>query len=174
MDNIAFFPRTAEAEQLCTTFGFTHTLFSDSVALLQEADIRKLIQNIQQQKQKQKLVIVHPGSEEQLRAVLEKTSADMVMGLESIHPKDSLHYVRSGLDQVLCSIAAKRQKTVAFSFASLLQTDYRPKLLARMMFNIQLCRKYGVSTFFGNFSSSPEELRSKKDLQALQRLLERG
>ena len=40
----------------------------------------------------------------------------IVFGIEKIHPKDSLHYPKSGLDPVLCKIAADRGKIIGFSF----------------------------------------------------------
>ena len=107
-----------------------------------------------------------------LRFILEKTAVDMVYGLEMIHPSDSVHYVRGSLDQVLCQIAAAKGKMIGFSFSSLLHSS-DGKLLGRMKQNMKLCKKYKVKMILSNFSVSPEELRSKKDLAAFQRVLEK-
>ena len=106
-----------------------------------------------------------------LRFALEKTSVDIVMGMENINPRDSVHFVRGGLDQVTCKIAKERGKIIAFSFSDVLNSRDRGKLLARIMFNIKLCKKYKVKMLFSNFSTSLNEIRSAKDLQGFWKVL---
>ena len=106
-----------------------------------------------------------------LRFVLEKSDVDIVYGMETIHPKDSMHFVRGGLDQVLCKIAAEKGKILAFSFSDILNSSSQGKLLARIMFNVKLCKKYKVPMMVCSFAASKEEMRSAKDLQALGRIL---
>ena len=98
------------------------------------------------------------------RFALERTPVDIIIGAEMIHPKDSVHYLRSGIDQVLASIAADKGKIIGFSFSEILNARHPQRLLARMKMNIEICNKYTVKTFFGNFSVLREEMRSKKDL----------
>lgn len=165
------FPKAAESEKLCLDLGFSQTVFGEGIALIHEKDTKRLFVSLQQAKQKSKLVLVRPSTEDQLRQVLERPGADIILGVEQLHHQDSLHYLRSGLDQIFCTIAAQRGKTLGFSFADILQDSRRPRLLARMTANIRICKKYNVKMFFGNFSFSSGELRSKSDLQVLFKLL---
>ena len=95
----------------------------------------------------------------------------MVMGIEKIHPKDSLHYPRAGLDQVLCNLARENDKIIAFSFEDLLNSNNLPKLLNRMAFNLKLCHKYKIKVLFSNFSKNLWEMRAPKELIAVWELL---
>ncbi|MBI2666181.1 hypothetical protein HYX13_01065 [Candidatus Woesearchaeota archaeon] len=171
MDNLILLKRNAEIEKLSKELGFERVITLEDVVLITEENHKLLLKKIQQAKQQKKVVICKLSSEETLRFVLEKTPADMVLGVEAIHPKDSLHYLRSGVDQVLCKIAHEKGKTIAFSFADILRAVERPKMMARMMFTIRLCQKYNVKMLFGNFSSTSEEMRSAQDLFSFWRVL---
>ena len=80
----------------------------------------KLTRKIDQIKGKKFLALVPAGEEEFNRFVLEKTAADILFNLEYTHKKDHLHYRKSGLDEIICRIAARNGKIIAFSFSSLL------------------------------------------------------
>ncbi len=104
-----------------------------------------------------------PPTEELLRFALEKTSVDVVLGMETIHPKDSVHYVRGGLDHVTCAIAARKKKTIGFSFTDVVNSFQRGKLLARMRLNLRLCKKFKVTTkFFPDGYSERDVARFEK------------
>lgn len=171
MDEYVLMKKNSEVEKLAAGLGFAKVYFTDSdFAMLKGKTKKDLLKEIEKAKNKKLKTVYRADSEDLLRFVLERTSVDIVYGMESIHPKDSLHYVRGGLDQVLCWLAAEKGKTLAFSFAEILNSTDKAKLLARMMFNIKLCKKYKVSIVFCSFASYPEEMRSAKDLQALGRV----
>jgi len=171
MDNIVLCKKSPELELFCRELGFSETLFLDEVELITENNPKLLCKKIEQAYHKKKVVIYKATTEALLRLVLERTAAEIVLGVEQINPEDSVHYVRGGLDQVLCKIAAEKGKIIAFSFAEILQSKDRSKLIGRMRFNLRLCQKYNVKPFFGNFSTDKMGLRSKKDLQAWERIL---
>ena len=116
-----------------------------------------------------KAIVYRAHSEELLRFALEKTDIPMVIGMEKLHPKDHTHYVRSGLDQVLCKIAAQRHKTIGFDLMDILNSTDRGRLLARIRFNLRLCRKYQVQAKL--FDSSGHA--SEQDLQTFLKVLEK-
>ena len=170
--NILLFKKSNDALELCEKLGLADSYFLDEeIILIEERDKKKLLQGINLGKNKKKLVVCRVNDEETLRFALEKTAADMVIGVEGMHEKDSLHYVRSGLDDVLCKIAADRGKIIGFSFSSVLNSSVKGKLLARMMLKVRLCRKYKVKMMLSNFSGCLEEMRSSKDLEAWGRVL---
>ena len=165
MDNIILLKKTKELEDLCRSLGFEDTLFLDDVKVIEAKTNKDLL------KKSSQFTIVKPATEDLLRFALEKSKVNLVYGMEFIHPKDSVHYVRGGLDQITCKIAAEKGKIIGFSFSEILNTKNQAKLLARMRANLKLCKKYNVNVFFGNFSVSKDEIRSKKDLVAFLRTL---
>lgn len=103
------------------------------------------------------------------RPAIEKRDTDLIFGLEEVQKKDFMHHRASGLNQVLCAIAKKRDVLIGFSLASLLNSEgmLRTQILGRMMQNIRFCRKYKLATSFCSFASSPYQMRAPKDLIAL-------
>ncbi len=164
MINFVLMPENAEVAALSKTLGYEQTYFlgKDFVLVKDKKEIRG------------KLRVCKPNSEAMLRLILEKSPVEIVYGIESIHEKDSLHYVRGGLDQVLCKIAAQKGKTIAFSFSELLNATNKSRVLSRMRFNMELCRKYKVKTLISNFATEKMDLRAAKDLEAFGRVLGKG
>ncbi len=175
MENYVMFQENGRREEILALsglFGFETVLFKDKdFVVLTTSAKKELLRKAQQLKQKKLKVFFQPASEEMLRFALEKAPIDGVLGVEEIHPADSVHYVRSGLDQILCRIARERDKAVVFSFSAVLNSSQRAKLLGRMMFNLWLCRKYRVNVVLSNFSLNLKEMRSGSDLRAFERVL---
>ncbi len=172
MENILLIRKSKELEELSQKLGFTKTLFlDDDFVLVRGKNHKELLDQIKTAKRKNKLAYYQPETEEMFRFALEHTPVDLVFGLEKINPSDSLHYLRGGLDQILCKIAVDKEKTLGFSFQQILEAKDKNKLIARMKFNLKLCQKYQVKFIFGNFSLKKEELRSAKDLEAFLRVL---
>lgn len=172
MINIILTKPNPQIEQLSTQLGFDKTLFLERDFISLEGDNKKaILQSIDRAHSKKQLVIYNASSEDMLRFIIEKTHVDIIMGMEQIYEKDSLHFVRGGLDQILCTFAKKTNKTFGFSFADILHSHNRPQLLRRIMFNISLCQKYKIPVLFSNFSTDISEMRSAKDLAALERVL---
>ncbi len=140
--------------------------------LVNEPTGNKLTRKIDQIKGKKFLALVQAGEEKFNRFVVEKTAADMLFNLEYVHKKDHLHYRKSGLDEIICRIAARNRKIIAFSFSSLLETDKKGLVMGRMMQNIRFCRKFKVKTFLGSFTADKEAMRSPFDLQKLAKALD--
>jgi len=159
------------AEELSKKLGFSETWFLEREFVLVEGMNKKeIVKKIEEGKKKGLKAVVRAASEEILRWVLEKTAADMVYGAELINKKDSVHFCRGGLDQVLCKIAAARGKIIGFSLQGLFD-DASGKILGRMIFNMRLCEKYNVQTFIGNFSTEKREMRAAKELEAWEKVL---
>lgn len=174
MINIILTTPNPQIEQLSTQLGFDKTLFLERDLISLEGDNKKeILQAIDRAHGKKLKVIYTATSEDMLRFIIEKTHVDIVMGMERIYEKDSLHFVRGGLDQILCTFAKDKNKTIGFSFTDMLHATNHPQLLRRIMFNMSLCRKYKVPILFSNFSTDLSEMRSAKDLAALERVLKK-
>ncbi len=172
MENIILIQKSKELGELSQKLGFTKTLFLDEDFVLVKGKAKKeFLDQIKEAKRKNKLAFYQPETEEMLRFALEHTPIDLIFGMEKINPSDSLHYLRGGLDQILCRIAAEKEKTIGFSFQQILTAKDSGKMIARMKFNLKLCKKYKVKIVFSNFSCSHWEMRSAKDLEAFLRVL---
>ena len=171
MDDLILMEKMPELLAVSQELGFETPLFLEDIGLIREDSPKWLLKKIQECQRKKKFIVYRPAREEMLRFALERTAVQMVVGVESIHTQDSVSGVRSGLDQVLCRIAAAKGKMVGISIQDLLYTKDRPRLLARIMVNLSLCKKYGVLVVFASFATKKEELRSKADILTLERVL---
>ncbi len=103
------------------------------------------------------------------RRVIEKNKDLIVFGFDEDNKKDLMHQRRSGLNHIMCNLAAKNNIKVGFSFSLLLNADNKQRnvLLGRIESNIKLCRKYKTKIVIGSFTSKPYEMRALNDLVAL-------
>ena len=168
MDNYISAKYSKDLEELSKELGWDRTLFLGKDFIFLRSDKKKeLLKEINSSKKKKLIVVYQPPTEELLRFALEKSAVDMVIGMEKLNLKDSVHFVRGGLDQITCKIAKSKGKQIGFSFNDILCSQNRGKLLGRMMFNIKLCKKYKVDVVFSNFGTGKEGLRSVTDLKSL-------
>ncbi len=162
-------------ERRSKELGFSRALFEgQDFVVIRSRKHAEIIKSISQARKRRMMTVYRADSttpEALLRLVLEKMDIDIVYGQELIHHHDSLHFLRSGLDSILAPIAAQRGKTIAFSFHDILQAADRAKVLGRMRFNTQLCRKYKLKMLFSTFAEEDGELRAAADLMAWGRVL---
>lgn len=172
MDNYLVMKKSECLEKLSKSLGFEKTFFVDQdFVILSNISQKDLLKQAGKAKQKGLKVFYRPESEELIRFALEKVQIDAIIGVEIVNPKDSVHFLRSGLDQVTCKIASEKGKNIGFSFHELMDAQNKGKLLGRMKFNVFLCKKYKVKMMFLTFFEKTEEMRSVKDLQLFLGLL---
>lgn len=171
MDNYLLFKYDTQAEKLSQELGFARTFFLDRDIIIVSGAPREILQKSCSAGKKMTLYLAE--DDKKLRFVLEKTPTKMVLGMEKMFSRDSTHFPKSGLDQIMCKIAADKDKVICFSFSEVLNSKRPDFLLRRMAFNINLCKKYKVPFIVGNFSRNKEEMRSAKDLDAFKRVLEK-
>ena len=102
------------------------------------------------------------------REALER-GADIVYGFELLEPKDHTHYRSSGMNQVLCAIAAEKKVRIGFSLAEIFSYtgQKRAMLLGRIMQNIRFCQKFKTPMKIASFATEPYGMRAPKDVAAL-------
>ena len=168
--NLVLMKENEEVAKLSSELGFDKTLFLDKNFVLINAKNKKdFVKKIKEAKRKNFLVLAWVETEEMLRFLIERTAVDIIYGMEKINPKDSVHFPRGGMDQVICKLAKENDKILAFSFNDILNAKdniVRAKLMNRIRFNVKLCKKHKVKMFFSSFASSQMELRSANDLKA--------
>ena len=88
----------------------------------------------------------------------------VVFGFEHIHATDSVHYPRSGFDQIMAKLCAQYDVIVGVSVSDYLNASNwrRGQLDRRIMLINSLCRKYSVTLHpasFGNILRSKDDVR---------------
>lgn len=118
---------------------------------------------IQKAKQLTKFVVVK--ADENQRRIIE-SSPSMIIDLERIAVRDSFHYRNSGLNQVLCGLAAKNNVSIGLNFNAILNSSLNERnlILGRMKQNIKFCQKYKVKLVIASFARNPYEMRNYNDL----------
>lgn len=111
--------------------------------------------------------IVEGGSEEKNRKAVEDKSTDILLSPERDAQSDKMTSRNSGLNQVLCKLAHNNKIAIGFSFAELLNSKERSKVIGRWTQNIRLCRKFKVKMVLASFSNNKWEMRSPRDLFSL-------
>ena len=104
------------------------------------------------------------------RAFLEHKPPTLMYDFELTEKPDTMHQRTSGLNHVLCTLAAGKT-SVYFSFRTILTAPYTPKILGRIIQNIKLCRKYKVHMGIASFATDPFHMRSPHDLKSYFSLL---
>lgn len=102
------------------------------------------------------------------RIALENRKVFGLVSPEHERKNDYLDYRNSGLNHVLCKIAASNNKHIILSFKELLgkKRNEQALIIGRMIQNIKLCRKYKTSLKIASFASNINELRSVFDLRS--------
>lgn len=110
-------------------------------------------------------------SSEKDRFFIESKKVKIIYGFEESGKRDFMHQRASGLNHILCELAAKNHVVIGFSYRSIINNKNPAVTMGRMMQNIGLCRKYKASQIIASFSSNPFELRQPHDILSLFRLL---
>ncbi len=150
-----------EFEEMAKKLGIEELIFvykdnKNAKALLVEPkDVRKT--------HDKKIIAVCTASREAI-----EREADIVYGFELLETKEHTHYRASGMNQVLCKLAADKKVKIGFSFSEILNT-YGPKraiLLGRMKQNIAFCQKYKTPIKIASFATEPYQMRAEAELKA--------
>ncbi len=110
--------------------------------------------------------IITASNEAAIRKAAENKSVDILI-ISTTEARDKVHSRDSGLNQVICKLMANNKIAIAFSFADLLNSKERHKLIGRWMQNIRLCRKFKVRMVLASFAANKWEMRAAKDLFSL-------
>lgn len=153
-----------ELVKLAKSFGFEKAYCLDLIDARDANDLKRKIS-------KANGLVAVKANEGFLREIFENNRINIVVGLEDIKERDNLHYRKSGLDQVLCSMANKNKISVGFSFHDVLNAKDKGKIIGRMMQNAMLCKKYKVNIVVASFARDKYDLRLKNDLEAFGRVI---
>ena len=112
------------------------------------------------------------------RPFFENKKIKYLINAEESRVHDFLYQRRAGLDRIMCSLAKENNKVIVFNTKLLAQNKnnnvfdvFNNNMLARMIQNARLCRKYKVKTIIATLATKPLEMRAPKDLQGFARTI---
>ena len=113
------------------------------------------------------LVIVSGNGDVKRNREIVEASPDVLLS-PSLGKRDFMKERNSGLDHIICKIAAKNKVAIGIHFNEILYASEKQRavILGRIMQNIKLCRKYKVGMLLATFASSLLEMRAVQDLIA--------
>ena len=113
--------------------------------IIETRDLNQARKLIEENFKKKNQVIVKAQNPEFNRKILENKKVDILLSPE-LTERDRLKERGSGLNEVLCKIAAKNKIKIAIDIEEILKTKGKERaiLLARLMQNIKLCKRTGT------------------------------
>lgn len=134
--------------------------------IITTGNLEEIRKQVEKAKKEGKQTIVHGRDIEFNRGILEIKKVNMLV-LDHKNKKDKLKQRDSGLNEVLCKIARDNNITLAIDFNEILEIHGKERalILARIMQNIRLCKKFKNKMIIIN---KPEDSRN---LQALLQVL---
>jgi RNase P/RNase MRP subunit p30 len=135
-----------------------------------DAPLKDLRKEINDSKGK---IIIQGGDLNINRFAVENKKVNILLSPEKNSKKDLMFSRRSGLNQVLCKLAAKNDVVIGFDFSYLLNSTGKQKarILGRMRQNVKFCKKYKVKMIFSSFAKTKYELRSDDLLKVFSNIL---
>ena len=130
---------------------------SDNSVILDTDNKEELRRQISSAHSKKKKIIVQGSSEEINRIAADDKRVSMLLSPERKMGKDSLHVRNSGLNHVLCDLAAKNDVAIGINFSHIRRLNGKDKALrlGKVMQNVMLCRKSGTPMVLASFGKKP-------------------
>lgn len=106
------------------------------------------------------LVFFSPKTEDELKKSIEMTLPYGIINSELIHYKDSLHFIRSGIDDTVAKYMGKKKIAIVFNLNLLISTDSvkRSLIIRRMKENMKKAVKYDIPVLFASLAKDEYEL----------------
>jgi len=98
-------------------------------------------------------------------------NSQFLYGFEDLEKKDSLHYRRSGTNQVLCKLMKTKNKIFVLDMEKIITSSDKETLLGRLQQNLMLIKKYKLDLIICSFATKPSNLRAEEEYKALIRSL---
>ncbi|MFA5333581.1 MAG: hypothetical protein WC376_03735 [Candidatus Nanoarchaeia archaeon] len=114
------------------------------------------------------LVFFSPKSEEDLKKAVEMMLPYGIISSELIHYKDSMHFIRSGIDDTLAKEMAKKKIAIVFNLNLIITNDpiKRALIIRRMKENMKKAVKYDIPVLFASLAKDEYELFNAIQIKA--------
>jgi len=142
--------------------------------LISAENVQQLHNYIMKARDKWPVIAVACSTDEINRAAVESKHVNLLLSPEATRQKDFPDWRNSGLNHVLCRLAAENRIAIGINFSDIIKiygNDLQQKIklaerLGRIMQNIRLCRKFKTKMLLASFASSPEEMKSASDMRS--------
>lgn len=126
----------------------------ENYILIKSSNIDEARKEIDKQFKKGIKIAVLGRDDEFNRKILENKKVSLLLSPESGIKKDKLKQIDSGLNQVLCKIAKENNISIGIDIKDLLSKNDEERIMriARLLQNINLCKKYNVKIVLVNSS----------------------
>lgn len=134
--------------------------------LIKETDFNRIKKEIKKKQNEKKEVVFSSDDDNLNRKVLEKQEINILL-LNQSQRNDKAKQKDSGLNQVMARLAKKNNITIGINLEEIISANTggaRAKILARVIQNIKLCKKYKLKM---KFISEKGNSRNPYDLKAL-------
>jgi RNase P/RNase MRP subunit p30 len=101
------------------------------------------------------------------RSFFESSKMSFLIDFQDQKGHDYLHQRKGGIDQVMVSLAQKKKKTLLFY----LKNIKNPQVMGRVMQNINISKKKSLNLGLVSLANTPFEMSSRKDVEALERIM---
>ena len=105
------------------------------------------------------------------RKNVENKNIKFLYGFEELERKDSFHYKRSGVNQVIAKLLKKKEKVFVIDFERILKSKNISSQLGRLKQNLILAKKYDFEVMICSFATKPMNLRSELQLKSILKAL---
>jgi hypothetical protein len=114
------------------------------------------------------LAFFSPKNEDDLKKAVEMTLPYGIINSELIFPKDSLHFIKSGIDDALAKEMAKKKIAIVFNLSLILASDSvkRALIIRRMKENMKKAIKYDIPVLFASLAKDEYELFNSQQIRA--------
>lgn len=86
---------------------------------------------------------------------------------EHLNKKDSMHYRKSGMNQVIGKIMKEKNKTYIINHSKITTSKNPHIILGKIILNLKIARKYGFNVAIASMAKKPKHLRSKEQLKSM-------
>jgi len=154
-------PRKFKKEQL-KKLGLDEVFFlnPENSVILDTESKEELRRQVSSAHSKQKLIIIQGSDDDINRIAVDDKRVSILLSPERKRKKDFLHVRNSGLNHVLCDLAAKNDVAIGINLSEIKKLKGKEKALrlGRVMQNIGLCRKSKTSMVLASFGKKPSSV----------------
>ena len=152
-------PTEMEAEKITEMILDGHSISFANNGIIDEGKLKE-IQNIKKQHPNEE-IIVKAQDDDFNRKILENKSVNILLSPELHNRKEPLKQRDSGLNEILCRIAKNNNIKIGIDIDEIKKLDKKrkSKVLARIIQNINLCKKTGAE-----FILFPKNKYKKQDI----------
>ncbi|MDD5054470.1 MAG: hypothetical protein PHG04_03780 [Candidatus Nanoarchaeia archaeon] len=132
-------------------------IFSSSAKIKEKLDFKKT-----------DLVFFSPKTEQDLKTAVNMALPYGIINSENIHGKDSLHFIKSGIDDSIAKEMGKKKIAIVFNLSLLLKSapPKRALIIRRMKENMKKAVKFDVPVLFASLAENEYELFNGEQIKA--------